>query len=56
MSGDLKNPGKSIPAGTFAAVFTGLLIYGLQIFIIGGAQTRDQLIGSSFETMGGLSV
>ena len=52
MSGDLKNPGKSIPAGTFAAVFTGLLIYGLQVFIIGGAQLRDQLINSSFEVMG----
>ncbi|MBN1903619.1 MAG: amino acid permease [Deltaproteobacteria bacterium] len=52
MSGDLKNPGKSIPAGTFAAVFTGLLIYGLQILIIGGAQTRTQLLNSSFETMG----
>ncbi len=52
MSGDLENPGKSIPLGTFAAVFTGLLIYGLQIFVIGGAQTREQLIGTSFETMG----
>ena len=52
MSGDLKNPGKSIPAGTFAAVFTGFIIYALQIFIIGGAQTRGQLIHSSFETMG----
>ncbi|MBN1833994.1 MAG: amino acid permease [Deltaproteobacteria bacterium] len=52
MSGDLENPGKSIPSGTFAAIFTGLLIYGLQILIIGGAQTRDQLISSSFETMG----
>ena len=52
MSGDLENPGKSIPLGTFSAVFTGLLIYGLQILVIGGAQTREQLISSSFETMG----
>ena len=52
MSGDLKNPSKSIPSGTFAAVFTGLLIYGIQIIIIGGAQTREQLLNSSFETMG----
>ncbi len=52
MSGDLKNPGKSIPSGTFAAVFTGFIIYALQIFIIGGAQTRAQLLQSSFETMG----
>ncbi len=52
MSGDLKNPGKSIPSGTLASVFTGFLIYGIQILIIGGAQTRDQMISSSFETMG----
>jgi hypothetical protein len=29
-----------------------LFLYGLQIFIIGGAQSRTQLINSSFETMG----
>ena len=52
MSGDLKSPGKSIPSGTFAAIFTGLIIYGLQILAIGGAQTRTQLLDSSFETMG----
>lgn len=52
MSGDLKDPGKAIPRGTFAAVLTGFLVYGLQIIIIGGAQTRTQLTRSSFETMG----
>ncbi|MFC1841028.1 amino acid permease, partial [Thermodesulfobacteriota bacterium] len=52
MSGDLETPGKSIPSGTFAAVFTGLIVYGLQILIIGGAQARTQLVQSSFETMG----
>ena len=52
MSGDLKDPGNAIPKGTFAAVFTGLIIYGLQILIISGAQTRTQLLNSSFETMG----
>ncbi|MGD9160026.1 MAG: amino acid permease [Desulfobacteraceae bacterium] len=52
MSGDLKSPGRSIPKGTFAAVFTGLIIYGFQILIVGGAQTRTQLLNSSFETMG----
>lgn len=52
MSGDLQTPGKSIPSGTFAAIFTGFLIYGLQILIVGGAQTRTQLLESSFETLG----
>jgi amino acid transporter len=51
MSGDLKDPGRSIPLGTFAAVGVGLLIYGSQIILCGGAQSRGQLVESSFETL-----
>ena len=51
MSGDLKNPGRSIPMGTAAAVIVGFLIYGIQILLVGGAQSRDQLLTSSFETL-----
>ncbi|MBN1436425.1 MAG: amino acid permease [Sedimentisphaerales bacterium] len=49
MSGDLKKPGRSIPRGTMAAVVVGFLIYASQILLIGGAQTRSQLLNNSFE-------
>jgi amino acid transporter len=49
MSGDLKDPGKSIPRGTFMAVGVGFLIYALQIFLNAGALNRIQLIETSFE-------
>ena len=50
MSGDLKNPARSIPLGTLAAVAVGFVIYGMQILLGGGAQSRDQLLDASFET------
>ncbi|WP_321493056.1 amino acid permease [uncultured Desulfobacter sp.] len=51
MSGDLKNPARAIPAGTLGAVLTGFVVYGLQIILCGGAQSREELIYSSFETL-----
>ena len=56
MSGDLKDPGRSIPLGTFAAIGVGLLIYFAQILIVGGAQSRTQLLTASFETLGGQAI
>ena len=51
MSGDLEKPGRSIPMGTLAAVAAGFLIYLGQILLCGGAQTRQQLLEFSFETL-----
>lgn len=51
MSGDLKNPAWAIPAGTLGAVVTGFIVYGFQILLCGGAQSREELIFSSFETL-----
>lgn len=51
MSGDLADPGRSIPRGTIAAVGVGFLIYLAQILLSGGAQTRSELLNASFETL-----
>ena len=51
MSGDLKNPARSIPLGTLAAVMVGFIIYAIQIILCGGAQSRDLLLNASFETL-----
>ena len=51
MSGDLKDPARSIPRGTLAAIIVGGLVYFLQILICGGAQTRGQLNGSFYNTL-----
>ncbi|MEN8257026.1 MAG: amino acid permease [Thermodesulfobacteriota bacterium] len=48
MSGDLKDPGRSIPRGTLTAVSVGFAIYLCQILISGGAYGRDMLISSPF--------
>lgn len=51
MSGDLKDPGRSIPKGTFAAVIVGFLVYLLQLILSGGAFAREDLIVAPFETL-----
>ncbi|MFP4037805.1 MAG: amino acid permease, partial [Desulfobacteraceae bacterium] len=43
MSGDLKDPGKSLPQGTFAAVGISIVIYFLSAVIFAGALPRDIL-------------
>lgn len=44
MSGDLKNPTKSIPKGTFAAIGTGYVIYVGLVLILAFRATPEQLI------------
>ena len=44
MSGDLKDPAKSLPRGTLAAVGVGFLVYLAQMIICGGAFPREELI------------
>lgn len=51
MSGDLKEPGRSIPRGTLAAVGVGFLIYFTQILLGGGAYPREALIASPYELL-----
>ena len=41
MSGDLKDPARSIPRGTLLAVIVSLVVYGLQIVICGGTRQRQ---------------
>ena len=44
MSGDLKNPMQSIPAGTLGAIGVGFTVYLIQIILCGGAYSRELLI------------
>ncbi len=51
MSGDLKDPGRSIPRGTLAAVGAGFLVYFIQIVLSGGAYDRNALITTPYELL-----
>ena len=51
MSGDLKDPPRSLVRGTMAAIFVGFLIYLLEIILCGGSQPRTDLLERPFETL-----
>lgn len=44
MSGDLRDPSRSLVRGTLWAIAVGGLVYGLQIVLAGGSQARDTLV------------
>ena len=48
MSGDLKDPSRSIVVGTFWAIGIGFAVYLLQIVLCGGSQMRTQLVDAPF--------
>lgn len=51
MSGDLREPSKSIPRGTMAAVGVGFLVYASQIILSGGSYAREDLRNMPFEIL-----
>jgi len=48
MSGDLKDPARSLVRGTMAAIAVGFGIYLLQIILCGGSMARVDLVRDSF--------
>jgi amino acid transporter len=46
LSGDLRNPGKSIPLGTMAGTFTGLIVYLLVVWKLSVSAPAEDLINS----------
>ena len=51
MSGDLKDPQRSIPKGTILAIMVGWIIYSLQIFITGGSFERETLMNLPYKSL-----
>lgn len=51
MSGDLKDPAKSLVRGTMAAIGVGFIVYLLEIILSGGSQGRQDLVDRPFEML-----
>lgn len=51
MSGDLKDPARSIPLGTFLAIGVSAVIYLLVLVLCGAAFPRDELISRPYELL-----
>jgi amino acid transporter len=48
MSGDLKDPDRSLPIGTFGAIAVTGLIYLSLVFLLSGVAPREELIANNF--------
>lgn len=51
MSGDLKDPGRSLVKGTLLAVAAGFVIYAAQMILCGGSQARPDLLEKPFRML-----
>jgi amino acid transporter len=49
MSGDLKDPARSLPRGTLAAILVSFGVYAVQLVLFGAAGNRGELCGRSYE-------
>lgn len=55
MSGDLKNPGRSIPIGTMCAIAVAAIVYLAQLVLCAGAIQREDLIETPYHSLIALS-
>lgn len=56
MSGDLKNPEKSIPWGTLMAIGFTIVIYVVQIVLVAGGTERADLKAAPFDSLKAMSI